>query len=588
MLRLDLSELAVCALPNIDFIGTVESNRDNVEYKTYPIEVPRQFFVLLMAMVIDDEKSILQMQRAFEERYPIVSRSLIDENFLAPQKLDGRYVTPATVPNFITKEEYLAGAKKLEAQIRQQIKSIEDSGKQLRFPVEVYVEDRLRRYRRFLKDQFFSQFIRFQAAYGYGQTLEKFRIKDRLNREVRMFSTDTIGWTTYNYVINHDITIQLDSNFGYGRSSYFLLSLMYKGIEIYPFSAYVRYPYANMRTLIAHTRTYRVERDSWSDALIFVAETANAAITSPQNFVDTFITGEIAKMMDGLRKIIRVNVFREYVEEQGGNSRPQYLGVSTKGVRSFDFVAAPGEMLLARKAERIIGALAVLEKLKALDVIVADVDKSVRELLDMIKAIVPELRKGIADVRNDIRICEEEAGVVEALLCTARREVGIHENALCKLHDDILSKQPVGAPKWRTQSILDRTRREYELHHPEYGRAVKIQDRVDKEVEALKRHVDARNVFLQELKKCYGVGIKGERFWTVIEQLYPHEIQIENEVRKQRDKLSGKNTVRGIDGIRDSVRMKYRAEHQEVDDLFKEREEVLEQINTFTHSNLGK
>ena len=64
MLKFDISELDIGSTPNIDYIGTVESTGGTVEYKTYPIEAPREFMMFLLAMEYDDSKSVLQMQAA--------------------------------------------------------------------------------------------------------------------------------------------------------------------------------------------------------------------------------------------------------------------------------------------------------------------------------------------------------------------------------------------------------------------------------------------------------------------------------------------------------------------------------------------
>lgn len=224
MLKFDISELDIGSTPNIDYIGTVESTGGTVEYKTYPIEAPREFVMLLYAMLYDDSKSVLHMQTAFARRYRASDALTIEKNFLAPQKLNDRYVTQATIPEQIAKEDYVAGMCEVEKQARVRYNSAVDAGSVLRYPMEVSVERQKLCHAKKLKKRFVTECLKFLPAYGYQRALEKWHIRDRLNREVRMYSTDTIGWTTYNYVINRDVCIQLDSNFGYGQSSYFLLS----------------------------------------------------------------------------------------------------------------------------------------------------------------------------------------------------------------------------------------------------------------------------------------------------------------------------------------------------------------------------
>ena len=570
--------------PNIDFIGTVESNNESAKYVTYPIDVPRQFFVLLMAMARDDSKSVLHMQDEFEKRYPDVDDVLIDAGFLAPQPLDDRYVAPAKVPKRLTKKEYLEGAREIEARLRQEHETEVKRGSALQLPVEVRKELRLRQYRRSLKWRFVSQFVRFQAAYGYALTLEKYRIKERLNREVRMFSTDTIGWTTYNYVINHDVNVKIDSNFGYGHSSYFYLSLTYKGIELYPFCAYVRYPYANMRMLIGHTRSYRLERASWSDALEFVVETANTVIRAPQTVVETFILGEIKSMMDGLRDILQAKNLISEAITGSDEKRPLFLGVEVKGCREFRYEATLDEMLLALKAERIIGALAMLTRLKTIDAIVVSVGDSIRELIRMVNGLVPELERGIKKVKDGLHGCDNELGFLNSILLCVQSTVAKHEDALQRLRESALSKLESDAPRWKRNMALSKLKSEYERQNPSYRQVQSIKDKICKALASMQNYIDGRRLFLDVLQKCHGVGNRGERFWVVVEKLYPHEIEIDTEVKNRIEGMAKTNSIWGIDGIRNSVRDEYCSRHSEVANLFKERDDILDVIDTFPHS----
>lgn len=222
MLKFDIKKFNVRKTTNVDFIGTVEFSDKSVVYRTYPIDIPHELFILLRELMCDDSKSVWNMQAAFDRFYPCTSELAVDSNFLAPLRLSDSYVEPVRVPERITRNAYLQRKHEIEKQ------AIESDGKEgaSKMPVAASIEIRLQQYHRNLKKRFFDQFVRFQGSYGYGVTLEKFRIKERLGHEVRMFSTDTIGWTTYNYVINEDVIIRLDSNFGYGRSSYFLLSIL--------------------------------------------------------------------------------------------------------------------------------------------------------------------------------------------------------------------------------------------------------------------------------------------------------------------------------------------------------------------------
>lgn len=590
MLKFNRDEMVARETPNVDFIGSVEVDGESVVYRTYPIDIPRQLFILFHGMVCDDSKSVFDMWSVFDKSYPAGCARLIDPNFLAPRALDDRYVDYAGLPKRITKEELRQRVNEIRAyeakkrsekdgHDRQSVKT--DVGQVPSLPpVEVCIEKRLRKYKRILKWSFFRQFIRFQAAFGYGQALAKNRIRERLGYAVRMFSTDTIGWTSYNYEINQDISIRLDSNFGYGHSSYFLLSLMYKGIEIYTFSDYVRYPYANMRVLIGHTRTYRVERDSWPDALKFVAETANMAVRSPQSFVETFILAEVRKMMEGLREILRMPRMPERTHSENGR-KVQHLGVATYGAYGYkSYKATPDEMLLALKSERVIGALAVLEKLKALDAISVDVGDAIRELIRMVKASVPELERRICSIRQEVHGYGREEGFLRSVLWRMTAKAETHEREMQQLVERALVDVPEKDEVERERA-REAVRHEYLKSHPEYVRIRETKARIIHELSSIQGHIRQRKAFLGELERCHGVGQNGERFWSVVESLYPHEVAIEKGVLRESSKHVEKNLIRGVDGLRATIRQKYCSEHEDAARLFEERDGILEDVNAF-------
>ena len=583
MLEFKAEELDIHETPNIDFIGTVEVDNGTVVYRTYPIDVPQQLFLLLRVMVLDDSRSVLDMQSVIDRAYPRLLDSAVDPNFLAPCKLNDRDVHDVQIPKRITKDELLRAEQEVEDKIRNRHQlEAELNDSQILEPGDVRIAKKILKHRQIRKWRYYNLFLRFESAFGYGEALSKNRIKERLGHDVRMYSTDTIGWTTYDYAINQDVRIQPDSNFGYGHSSYFLLSLKYKGVEIYTFSDYVQYPYANMRALIAHTRTYRLERDSWSDALQFVADVANVATRSPQTFAETFILGEVRKMVDGLHDILRMSCMPcEYINHENGE-KVQYLGVATNGLYGYNsYAATPDEMLLVLKSERIIGALGVLKKLKVFDEIDLKIKEAIAELIGMVKGQVPELENGMHCIGKEIREYEYEVGFLRNILHCVHPVVKEHDLCLQKREKEALSKLGSDMKSRDRDALKQNVQNQYKKENPDYLRVQKIEQVSEKELNSLQDIINQRRAFLAELEKCHSVGIKGERFWGLVEKLYPHEVEIENEVDQRVHNIQGECLIRGLDGLRNSVRTKYFAEHEDARLLFEEQNRILDDINTF-------
>ena len=125
----------------------------------------------------------------------------------------------------------------------------------------------------------------------------------KCNDTHKMYSSENIGWTTFIYPISDNVKFEVRTNFGYGRSAYFRVNLLYKGIQIIPYSDVVKYYFANMQDLCQFTRQYRPRRESWQISLNFVVETTNLAHANPEQFVKTWIKNELEEMMKGLRRL---------------------------------------------------------------------------------------------------------------------------------------------------------------------------------------------------------------------------------------------------------------------------------------------
>ena len=262
------------------------------------------------------------------------------------------------------------------------------------------------------------------------------------------------------------------------------------------------------------------------------------------------------------------------------------MGVSVEGICNSEYVASSDEMLLVQKSERIIGALAVLEKLKTLDTIVKDIEESIHEIIVMVKKLLPELVDGIRRVEAELLMHEFESGCLDSFYQCACVELEKHKRVLQNMEDEALNKQGSDILPSDKIFILREVLLDYRRTTPAYDHVLdgcKVFGDLKRKMDS---HIVARKRFLDSLRKCFGVGSRGERFWVVLEKLHPYEVEIERIVMQQAKQLSGKNTVRGLDGIRDSVYAAYRRSHPVVDELLKERDFVLDEIDTFRCSRV--
>ena len=165
-----------------------------------------------------------------------------------PYSYSSSYVEGSGIPKKITYDEY-------QVQVESKKKELINEYRTFRNPIyseEEYVEEELEDYNKNIKNSYYFECARFIDAYNFNKTSNLVKS----NSDTVMFSTEDIGWTTYEYPVNDDVVIIVKTNFGYGCASYSFLGMKYKGIEVLPYSAYVNYYKANVVEIMRHTRQY--------------------------------------------------------------------------------------------------------------------------------------------------------------------------------------------------------------------------------------------------------------------------------------------------------------------------------------------
>ncbi len=127
---------------------------------------------------------------------------------------------------------------------------------------------------------------------------------------VLAYSHRKFGWNTEIFDLDESFKIKVDTNFGYGLSSYFTLTLVFNNIPIIPYPKIVYYQYANASSLLHYTQDYQVEYQNFERCFNFVSQVVNDFI---QNGKETFVHKHIIKALEELTllidKIMDTNIF---------------------------------------------------------------------------------------------------------------------------------------------------------------------------------------------------------------------------------------------------------------------------------------
>ena len=480
----------------MDYLCTIVENGGKTEFRT--VDIPRSVELVskLEGLRSNPNATVLDMQSHMEMAVPKEDRRLID--YISPHIYSTTYVYKTSYPRRRTwdsLQKELHGRKKtLEAQFAQNNMELKKKNPGLfRARMDSSVSREMERYTDRIKGDYLSEAKRFIQAYNYLRTVRKVKGWP----DMRMYSTDTVGFSDFDYKVTEDISIHLKTNFGFGHASYFRLGLRYKGIDILPYSLMVRYYYANMRDLIRYTRVYSVDRDSWNTAFAFVVETANQASADASAFVEKWILNEVREMVTGLHGILEDPRFqvRDMVEKCGQRADTDYLTVRNMlQWEKESYGVYPDEMTTAVQAEKITGALDFLSNLTALSGLLPEIEGFIAEIKEMAAKVVPGMDSMLKSIRTRVDFLKERIKEQNAELEKLEKAMKPHEAAIDRLYKKRGEKYKFAS----RDDFREKYAASHKAYAEKYAAASELRGRIDK----LEREARDRQGFAGKLENC--------------------------------------------------------------------------------------
>ncbi len=456
---------------NFDYIGVVAENPDGLlEYKRIPIEHSfKELYDELKDMADNENRSVLDLQARLE----LSSKKNNWQKqfcYCCPYVYSASYLPYDRYPRFMTYDEY---KKELESA----------------YNVAQTKKD--------LKISFLQKVEYYFNVYSYSKMLE--RLKEvSVNR---MFSSEYIGWTTYDYKINNDIEFQVRSNFGYGNSSFFYVNLRYKDIDILPYSDVVTYYHANMCDFIRYTRQYYPERENWNYALDFVVETSNYAIKDESAFIEKWIFNEVEEMMSGLERLA-FNPGKEF--DNIIKKKLNTFGlISVRNISSYEtskYNIFATEAVVAFQAEKITGALLLMEQIRKLSSVYEKAERVIDRIKEINLELLPKFKKAIPSIEVQIPPLQAEFERLIEKENTLKEKCKPFEDEfkviLKRAEEEAKAKVPVESVSYYS------TETEYIKEHPDYKVLLEQIKLIPYEKKTIKDKIDGLNDFINQLTKC--------------------------------------------------------------------------------------
>lgn len=379
-------------------LALVENSDATLSVKRMDIPSSEVPIAELEAMVDNPNRTVYDMSSYF---YSVFSPKVKAFAFCYPSEYNDSVIDSRSVPKEVSYADYVKGVKEIESIFNGKYRFCKESLEVLKLKLdnEIIEANHSDKKKYFKKASIYIKCLRLS------ETVKKIKEHD----EIKMYSRDVVGYSTYTHKINDDITVELRTNFGYGSAAYFNLAVKYKDIVILPYSYLVHYYYANMKSLMACTRAYRPLRESWESSINFIADFVNQSIADPRKFVGEYVIKEVEEMMKGLRAIMD-NPAEVQIRIKDSTSSEVRLSV----IRPFnkdEFVmmeSMADELTTLFKAEKITGALLFIESLTQLQEFCGDMSALIGEILSMNKDVKPEIPPVLNSVRSMIEAFKRE------------------------------------------------------------------------------------------------------------------------------------------------------------------------------------
>ena len=481
---------------NQDYLCLINVKNGVTCFEKVSIPQSTELVSALEQMAANPNQTVMDMQSRMNIEFPPASREYI--NYVSPAPYYASYICGTSYPKSRTLEEYNEEMERKSQEYSEEFENnhptVKSENPEQFFQLQsVYIDNKIKEYAESLKKSYLSASKRYIMAHNYTETLNT--TKSRIN--VRMYSTDTLGWSDFTYKVTDDVIITIGTNFGYGQSSYFHLGIRYKGIDVLPYSFVTKYYYANMADIIRYTRLYEAKHDSWNIAFEFVERMANMAAANPDAFIEETIVNEVKEMLGGLRAIIESP--RRFMDAFAGHAgetvRCNYLTVRNmyRDERS-TYEVYPQEMSMAVKAEKIAGALDFLDNLRKLSKQVPGIGDAATQICDMASSIVP-------DIESMAHRLEAELAILDARLEARRNKIeGVR--AEMKPHDDAIELLYAQAKEKDNDSSRYDIREEYARQHDNYAKLRNKCWAIESEINKLENERRQRASFLSRLAKC--------------------------------------------------------------------------------------
>lgn len=248
-------------------------------------------------------------------------------------------------------------------------------------------------------------------AYRFKVTISKVHS----NKNNILFTHRFKGWSQPGYALTKDLKLRFTTNFGYGKSSYFRLIVVYKDVDLINFIEWVDYRVKGASVVKSYTRKYEdlikdagptnkfIYNDKWLEAIEETKLICETYLKDENEFIDEFIYKSLDKMVKELAKIAEFSIIDKQLDEGHRLFNETLDSLKYKKI-SLDSQIVPS-VVMSVKGEKITGALDFISNIMQLKKFFS-VDEHVFRIKELNKELLPMMDSELALIPESKRKLE--------------------------------------------------------------------------------------------------------------------------------------------------------------------------------------
>lgn len=362
-----------------------------------------------------------------------------------------------------------------------------------------------------------EELIDMALPYIYANDYEDALNKNSIPKKSIIYSHERHGDSRYEKIkentiehkVNEDVSIKITTNFCYGYSSYFHVVVIYKGIALLPYSAWVKYYYARITELMGFTRSYELIRENWHTCMTFLEHFINSAISNPEEFIGNEVMQEVNGLLEGLEKISQYDTdrFKKEIIVKKCPGEERYIGI--RGLRNASesdeelYNIAPKEIAMIYKMEKISGSLRFLDSLREIKEIYSEISDVIDRIIEMNRTILPEVERAIPPVEQEIK-------KLNADVLPLKKQLNSCQVAFNKLQQrlDKISEMQLRKSGYLSSEDNATIQKEFENNNPQYVELRETINDLKPQINELEDSVFKRMRVLEKLNDYKGLILK--------------------------------------------------------------------------------